>query len=196
MTTYAVTDPATGEQIRSFPTHTDAEVQDAVGRADDAFRTWSRSASVQERAALVARVAQLHRDRREDLAETMVREMGKPREEALGEVDFSADIYDYYAQNAADFLADEPVALLGGEGTAVVKKRPLGVLLGIMPWNFPAYQVARFAGPNLAAGNTIVLKHAPQCPESAAALEQLFADAGFPAAPTSTSTPATSRSRA
>jgi succinate-semialdehyde dehydrogenase/glutarate-semialdehyde dehydrogenase len=125
-------------------------------------------------------VAELHVERRQELAGAMTREMGKPHAAALGEVDFSAAIYRYYAENAADFLADEPITLLEGEGSAVVKKRPLGVLLGIMPWNYPAYQVARFAGPNLAAGNTIVLKHAPQCPQSAALLEQLFSDAGFP----------------
>jgi len=88
--------------------------------------------------------------------------------------------YEYYADNAVAFLADEDVPLLGGTGSAVIQRRPLGVLLGIMPWNFPAYQVARFAGPNLAAGNTVVLKHAPRGPASAALLENLFRDAGFP----------------
>src|SRR5437868_7920592 len=78
-------------------------------------------------------------------------------------------------------MADEPIKLLGGEGTAVIRRSPFGVLLGIMPWNFPYYQVARFAGPNLVVGNTILLKHAPQCPESAAALQQIYDDAGFPA---------------
>ena len=77
-------------------------------------------------------------------------------------------------------MADEPIELLGGEGTAVVRRSPFGVLLGIMPWNFPYYQVARFAGPNLVIGNTILLKHAPQCPESAEAMQQMFDDAGFP----------------
>lgn len=180
MTEYAVVDPATGEQVRSYPTHTDSEVADAIARAHDAFRSWARRTSVRDRAALVGRVAELHTERREELARIMVREMGKPLEDALGEVDFGAAIYAYYAQNAERFLADEDVELLEGEGSAVVQRRPLGVLLGIMPWNFPVYQVARFAGPNLAAGNTILLKHAPQCPESAAAQEQLFHDAGFP----------------
>ena len=106
--------------------------------------------------------------------------MGKPLDESVGEVDFSAAIYDYYADNAEKFLADEPIDLLDGEGTALIRRSSVGVLLGIMPWNYPYYQVARFAGPNLALGNTIVLKHAPQCPESAAAMQQIFADAGFP----------------
>jgi len=110
----------------------------------------------------------------------MNREMGKPIPDAVGEVEFSAAIYQFYADNAERFLADEPIELLEGEGSAVIRRRPLGVLLGIMPWNYPAYQVARFAGPNLTLGNTIVLKHAPQCPESAAALQQIFDDAGFP----------------
>ena len=177
---YAVVDPSSGEEVRSYPTFTDEQVLDAVGRAHTAFQTWSRYASVAERAALVRRVAELPTERRTELAATINREMGKPIDDALGEVDFSAAIYEYYADNAETFLADEPLGLLDGEGSAVVRRRPLGVLLGIMPWNFPAYQVARFAGPNLAAGNTIVLKHAPQCPESAAALEAIFRDAGFP----------------
>jgi succinate-semialdehyde dehydrogenase/glutarate-semialdehyde dehydrogenase len=127
------------------------------------------------------RVADLHTERREHLAELIVREMGKPVEQALGEVDFSADIYSYYATHGEAFLADEPIELLSGEGSAFMRSASLGVLLGIMPWNFPYYQVARFAGPNLVLGNTILLKHASQCPESAAAIEEIFADAGFPA---------------
>lgn len=177
---YAVVDPATGEQVRAYPTHTDAEVAQAITRAHQTFRDWARKTSVADRAALIGRVAELHLERREQLAEIIVREMGKPLDDALGEMDFGAAIYRYYAQNAEKFLADEPVDLLDSEGSAVVQRRPLGVLLGIMPWNFPVYQVARFAGPNLAAGNTILLKHAPQCPESAAAQEQMFRDAGFP----------------
>ncbi|MEW1953231.1 NAD-dependent succinate-semialdehyde dehydrogenase [Terrabacter sp. NPDC080008] len=180
MSEYAVVNPATGERLKEYPTHTDSEVADAVARAHTTYREWARNASTADRAALVKRVAQLHTERREMLADIIVREMGKPLADALGEVDFSAAIYDYYAENAERFLADEPVEVLEGEGTAVIQRRPVGVLLGIMPWNFPFYQVARFAGPNLTAGNTIVLKHAPQCPESAAAQEQIFLDAGFP----------------
>ena len=133
-----------------------------------------------QRAALIKKVAQLHTARREMLAEIINREMGKPVDQSLGEVDFSAAIYDYYADHAEKFLADEPIDLLDGEGSAVIKRGPVGVLLGIMPWNYPYYQVARFAGPNMVLGNTIVLKHAPQCPESAEAIQQIFDDAGFP----------------
>lgn len=106
--------------------------------------------------------------------------MGKPLSQSVGEVEFSAAIYEFYADHAAAFLADEPIELLDGSGSAVVRRSAVGVLLGIMPWNYPYYQVARFAGPNLVLGNTIVLKHAPQCPESAAALQQIFTDAGYP----------------
>lgn len=180
MSSYEVVDPATGERVASFPTASDAEVTDAVTKAHDAYRTWARPASVAARAALVGRVADLHTERRIELGKVIHQEMGKPLEDALGEVDFSAAIYRYYADNAERFLADEPIELLEGEGSAVVQRRPLGVLLGIMPWNYPAYQVARFAGPNLAAGNTIVLKHAPQCPTSATLIAGIFRDAGFP----------------
>ena len=106
--------------------------------------------------------------------------MGKPIDQSEGEVEFSAAIYEYYADNAEKFLADEPIELLEGEGSALIRRSSVGVLLGIMPWNYPYYQVARFAGPNLTLGNTIVLKHAPQCPESAAAIQQIFTDAGYP----------------
>ncbi|WP_394554474.1 NAD-dependent succinate-semialdehyde dehydrogenase [Agromyces sp. MMS24-JH15] len=177
---YAVTNPATGEVVSSYDTITDEALQAAIAAATEAHRTWSKQTTVQERAALIGRVAELHTERRQELAEIIVREMGKPIEQALGEVDFAAAIYEYYAEHSAGFLVDEPISLLAGEGTAVIRRSSLGVLLGIMPWNFPYYQVARFAGPNLIIGNTIVLKHAEQCPESAAAMERIFLDAGFP----------------
>ena len=180
MSKYVVTNPATGVSGASFPLATDAEVIDAIGAADRAHRELSGGTSVAERAALMQRVADLHSEQREHLAELIVREMGKPIEQALGEVDFAADIYSYYATNGEAFLADEQIELLGGEGTAFMRTSSVGVLLGIMPWNFPYYQVARFAGPNLVLGNTILLKHASQCPESSAAIEQIFSDAGFP----------------
>ena len=135
---------------------------------------------MEERAALLRRVGELHVEQRERLGEIIVREMGKPIEQALGEVDFCGDIYGFYADNAPKLLADEPIELLDGDGSAFIRRSPYGVLLGIMPWNFPYYQVARFAGPNLAIGNPILLKHAPQCPESAEAIEQLYQRGGLP----------------
>jgi succinate-semialdehyde dehydrogenase/glutarate-semialdehyde dehydrogenase len=180
MADYAVVDPATGETIKEYPTITDAELDAAIGRAHAAHEGWSKGTSVEDRAALIRRVAELHTERRQQLAEIISREMGKPIEQALGEVDFSAAIYEYYAERATALLADEPIDLLDGEGSAFIRRSSLGVLLGIMPWNYPYYQVARFAGPNLVIGNTILLKHAPQCPESAEAIEQIYHDAGLP----------------
>jgi succinate-semialdehyde dehydrogenase / glutarate-semialdehyde dehydrogenase len=180
MSIYAVVDPATGETVKEYSTISDDDLRSAIARADDAHRTWSASSTVAERGALVRRVGELYAERRQELAEIIVREMGKPIEQALGEVDFAGDIYAFYADNAEELMADEPIKLLAGDGSALVRRSSLGVLLGIMPWNFPYYQVARFAGPNLVIGNTIVLKHAPQCPESAEAMQKLFDEAGFP----------------
>jgi succinate-semialdehyde dehydrogenase/glutarate-semialdehyde dehydrogenase len=180
MSDYAVMNPATGEAGKSYPTITDEELDAAIALAHKAHREWSRSTTAEERAALIGRVGELHSERREELAAITVREMGKPMEQALGEVDFCADIYGYYAENGPKLLEDEPIELLAGEGSAIIRRSSLGVLLGIMPWNFPTYQVARFAGPNLIIGNTVLLKHAPQCPETAEALQKLYLDAGFP----------------
>ena len=181
MSHYAVVNPATGETIKTYPQISDDELEQVIASADEAHRGWSRSSSTDERAALLRRVGDLHEERRDKLAAIIVREMGKPVDQALGEIDYSADIYRYYADNAQEFLNDEPITLLSGEGSAFMRSNSLGVLLGVMPWNFPYYQVARFAAPNLMIGNTIILKHASQCPESAAAIEQIFHDAGFPA---------------
>ena len=177
---YAVVDPTTGETLKQYPTISDLELREAIGRADAAHRGWAKSSSVAERAALVRRVGELHMEQRDALAEIIGREMGKPVRQARGEVAFCASIYAFYADNAEALMADEPIELPDGEGSAVVRRSSLGVLLGIMPWNFPYYQVARFAGPNLIVGNTILLKHAPQCPESAEALARIYAEAGFP----------------
>jgi succinate-semialdehyde dehydrogenase/glutarate-semialdehyde dehydrogenase len=180
MSVYAVVNPATGETVSEYPTITDDELRAAITRADEAHRGWSASTSVADRAALVRRVGELHVQQREKLAEIIVREMGKPVEQALGEVDFVGEIYGFYANNAEELMADEPIKWFEGDGSAVVRRSSLGALLGIMPWNYPYYQVARFAGPNLVIGNTILLKHAPQCPESAAAMADIFKEAGFP----------------
>jgi succinate-semialdehyde dehydrogenase/glutarate-semialdehyde dehydrogenase len=177
---YAVIDPATGETVKEYPTIRDDELRDAIARADRAHREWSSTSTVADRASLIRRVGELHTERRKELAEIIAVEMGKPIGQARGEIAFCASIYEFYADNSEAIMADEPIELLGGEGSAVVRRSSLGALLGIMPWNFPYYQVARFAGPNLIIGNTILLKHAQQCPQSAEAMAQMFADAGFP----------------
>src|SRR5687768_10067012 len=177
---YAVVNPATGETLKRFDAISDDDLRDAVARAHRAHEDWNRSTSVADRAAIIRRVGELHEERKQELGEIIVREMGKPIEQAVGEVEFCKAIYDFYADNAEELLADEQIKLLDGEGSAFVRKSSYGVLLGIMPWNYPYYQVARFAGPNLVIGNAVLLKHAEQCPESAAAMERMFHEAGVP----------------
>jgi succinate-semialdehyde dehydrogenase/glutarate-semialdehyde dehydrogenase len=176
---YAVVNPATGETLRRYDASSDEDVRDAVDRAHRAHEDW-QSSTLEQRAAMIRRVGDLHDERKQELAEIIMREMGKPIAEAIGEVEFCVSIYGFYADNAEELLADEPIKLLNKEGSAFVRKSSYGVLLGIMPWNYPYYQVARFAGPNLLIGNTILLKHAAQCPESAAAMGRIFHEAGIP----------------
>lgn len=180
MTEYAVVNPATGEHLRSYETITDEQLADAMSRGHEAFRGWSRNMTLTERAEVLGRIAVIYSERRDELAQIIVREMGKPLAQSLGEVDVCVQIYRYYAERIVDMLKDEEIEPLDGAGRAFVRRTPIGLLLGIMPWNFPYYQVARFAGPNLAAGNTVLLKHAPQCPESAAVMEDIFHAAGVP----------------
>ena len=178
-TMYRVTDPATGQVAEEFPTATDAEILAALDRSATTFDEWSRT-TVAERAALLTRVSEIYAERAEELAEVIRVEMGKSVPEGKGEVQLSSMIYRYFADNAEAFMADEP--LRGPkDATAMIRRKPVGSLLGIMPWNFPYYQVARFAAPNLALGNTILLKHAPQCPRSAQIMEEIFIEAGLPA---------------
>ena len=176
---YAVVDATTGETVNEFPTITDAELREAIGRANAAHEEWSAT-DLETRAALLRRAGALHVERRDALAAIIGREMGKPVTQALGEIEYANRIYAFYADRVAELLADEPIELPAGAGSAVVRRASLGALLGIMPWNYPYYQVARLAAPNLAIGNTLILKHAPQCPESAAAIQQMYDDAGFP----------------
>lgn len=178
MAEYAVINPATGETLAEYDTSTDAQIEDAVAGAHAAASVWGATTPA-ERAVVIRRIAALHRERSAELSAIIVREMGKPIAAAEGEVDFAADIIEYYADVIEQITGDQNLDILG-DGTAVIRRSPLGVLLGIMPWNFPAYQVARFAAPNLAIGNTIILKHASQCPESSAALEAIYRDAGLP----------------
>lgn len=178
MSYYQSINPATGETIFEAATASDEEIQSALKQAQAAFESWRHSA-VEDRSEVLRRVAALYRERRQELAELISLEMGKPVSQALGEVGLVADIYEYYAEEGPGFMADEPLKVRGG-GEAVVRSAPVGVLLGIMPWNYPYYQVARFAAPNLMLGNTILLKHAPSCPQSALAMEQIFRDAQLP----------------
>lgn len=174
---YTVTNAATGELLEEIPNATDAEVRAAIDRVHQGYTSWRRRL-VADRAGIVARAAQLFAERADELAAIMTLEMGKRINEGRGEIGVVVDIFNYYAQNGPRLLADEVLPISGGE--AVICKEPIGALIGIMPWNFPCYQVARFVAPNLVLGNTILLKHASICPRSAAAIERVLHDAGVP----------------
>jgi succinate-semialdehyde dehydrogenase/glutarate-semialdehyde dehydrogenase len=174
---YAVTNPATGELIEKIENATDEEIRKAIDRVHLGYLSW-RHRPITERAKIISRAAELFDERADELAATMTLEMGKRINEGRGEIAIVVDIFRYYADNAHSLLADEPLPIKGGE--AVITKGPIGALIGIMPWNFPCYQVARFVAPNLVLGNTILLKHASICPRSASAIEQILHDAGVP----------------
>jgi succinate-semialdehyde dehydrogenase/glutarate-semialdehyde dehydrogenase len=173
---YQVTDPATGEVVETFPFATDAEVEQALAGASSAFAQW-RKRPVQERAAIVKRVGELFGERAAELGALITREMGKRPSSASGEAEFCSEIFGYYGDNGPALLADKP---LPGHDSARIEHLPVGAVLGVMPWNYPYYQVARFAAPNLVAGNTVILKHAENCPTSALAIADIMREAGVP----------------
>ncbi len=175
---YKTVNPFTGEDLKTFEEITTDSLNTKLQKAEACFETW-RKYSFTDRKKVIQKVAALMRERSDELAALITLEMGKRIKESKGEVELSASIYDYYATNAADFLADKPLS--PKKGSAYVRKYPIGVLLGIEPWNYPFYQVARFAAPNIMAGNCIMLKHASNVPQCALAIEKLFIDAGAPA---------------
>ncbi|MGO4146334.1 aldehyde dehydrogenase family protein [Paenarthrobacter sp. YAF11_1] len=179
MSAFAVIDPATGTKHAQYPAATDAEVEAGLSAAQATYQDWSRTTTVAERAALAKRLAELFVERKDKLAAIINREMGKPLAQAAGEAEFSGSIAAAFAEHAEEWLADEDLEVADGLRT-FFRYQGLGVVLGIMPWNYPYYQVARFAIPNIILGNTVIVRHASQCPESALALEELFRDAGFP----------------
>ncbi|MGZ4451594.1 MAG: NAD-dependent succinate-semialdehyde dehydrogenase [Nocardioides sp.] len=173
---YQVTNPATGEIVETFPFATDAEVETALAGSQAAYESW-RAVPVDERAAIVRRIGELFAERADELGALITTEMGKAPEEAAGEAGFCAEIFGYYAESGPGLLADQE---LPGHPGGHIESLPVGPILGVMPWNYPYYQVARFVAPNLVAGNTVILKHAENCPTSALAIAQLFTDAGVP----------------
>ncbi|MGJ9404097.1 NAD-dependent succinate-semialdehyde dehydrogenase [Arthrobacter sp. KK5.5] len=176
---YRVLNPATGEVVESFPTATDGEIGRALESADRAYRDW-RDVPMTDRAKVVSRIAELFTERADELAAIITEEMGKPLSQSKGEAEFCTDIFNYFATEGPTLAADQPIKTFAG-GRAVVQRLPVGPLLGIMPWNYPYYQVARFVAPNLMLGNTIILKHAETCPRSALAIQKVMDDAGLPA---------------
>ncbi|EME66857.1 6-oxohexanoate dehydrogenase [Rhodococcus ruber BKS 20-38] len=178
MGVYTTTDPATGEEVAQYPEISDAQLDELIGRSAAAYRSW-RTTPLEQRRAVLSRAAEIHREQADELAALLTLEMGKPITQAKGEVALVASIYQYYADHAEEFMADEPLDI-AGSGTAVVRTEAIGPLVGVMPWNYPYYQVARFAAPNIALGNTIILKHARNCPQSALAIERVLTEAGLP----------------
>ena len=175
--TYQSVNPFNGEVGQKYATATDAEVDSALQAADMCFKMW-RYASFQDRAVIAAKAAEILRQRVDEFANLVTLEMGKLIEESRGEVLLSADIIDYYGKNAESFLEPKTVKMLSGD--AWVESTPIGVLLGVQPWNFPYYQLARFAAPNLMAGNVVMVKHAAIIPQCALAFEKLWLEAGAP----------------
>ncbi len=177
---YATTNPYTGEVLKTFPDATDVEVKQAITNAHDVFLSWKDTAFA-ERAKVMHSAAGLLRKDIDAYAKVLTIEMGKLFSEAKAEVELSADIFEYYAKNAEKLLAPQKLPVADpAEGEAMIVHDPLGVLLAIEPWNFPYYQIARIIAPQLSAGNTMLLKHASNVPQSAAAFEKLMREAGLP----------------
>jgi len=174
---YQSINPYDGTTIKTFPPISDLQLETALASAEACFRNW-RDETFAGRAAVAAKAAAIMRERVDELARLVTLEMGKLIAQARGEVLLSADIIDYYAKNAEGFLA--PYRLAPALGEAEIRNSPLGVLFGVQPWNFPYYQLARFAAPNLMAGNVVMVKHAGCVPQCAIAFEKLWLEAGAP----------------
>jgi succinate-semialdehyde dehydrogenase/glutarate-semialdehyde dehydrogenase len=171
--------PYTGHVLQSFPAFSAAETEQVLTEAHQAAAEW-RTTSFAERAAVLRQAGELLRRRQHELAHLMAIEMGKPVRDGRAEAQKCAACCDYYAAHAESFLADEEIKT--DAGRSFLSYAPLGVVLAIMPWNFPLWQVVRFAAPALMAGNVGLLKHAPNVPQCALALEKIFHDAGLPPA--------------
>ena len=178
MTRYVTQNPATGELLEEFAELPVGETEAVIANAEAGYRAW-RDVDVAERARLLHRIADLYEERLEELARDVTTEMGKPVTAARAEMYTVIGIFRYYAEQGPAMLTHEPIAVQG-EGTAYIRRDPIGVLLAVMPWNFPHYQVARLAAPNLLLGNSLILKHAGICARSALNVQRLFTDAGLP----------------
>jgi succinate-semialdehyde dehydrogenase/glutarate-semialdehyde dehydrogenase len=175
---YQTINPATGEVVQTFPGISDADLKKVIARAQTCFESDWRHRSVDDRARIVSAAAAKLRERAEEYAQYVTLEMGKLIAEARAEVALSADILDYYAKRAANYLKPQTIPEAPGN---VVEAGPLGIILGVEPWNFPYYQLARVAGPQLMIGNVLIIKHAGSVPQSALAFARLFEEVGAPA---------------
>ena len=175
--TLQVVNPATGEPGRTYEQHTIEQAREAAARARNAYLEWRRR-PFPERSEIVRRAGSILRRRKDELAAVMTEEMGKTLDEGRAEIEKCAFNCDWFADNAVDYLADEPVDT--GDGETFVTFNPIGVVLAIMPWNFPFWQVFRFVAPALMAGNGALLKHASNVPGCACAIENVLHEAGLP----------------
>lgn len=169
--------PATGELVKSFDEMTKKEVDDVIDHAHDAFLSW-REVPYAERSKLMMNAANVLKEKKEEYGKILTLEMGKPIKQAISEVEKCAWVCEYYAENAEKILKNEMIETDASQ--SYVQFDPIGVVLAVMPWNFPFWQVFRFAAPALMAGNVGILKHASNVPMSALAIEQIFSQAGFP----------------
>ena len=171
------TNPATNEVVKVFNEMSEQAVEQSIAKSEETFATW-KNTPYSTRAALLHKVAGLLRKNKKELAQLITLEMGKLVSQAEGEIKLSAEIFDYYANNSEEFLVDKLLKPVHGQ--ALIRHSPIGILLGVQPWNFPFYQVARFVAPNIMVGNTMLIKHASIVPQCAIAIEQLFLEAGAP----------------
>ncbi len=176
---YQSTNPYNGKIVKSFDEINDAQLETKLAAAQNCFEQVWRHKSFAERKAVLSRAAAIMRERTQEFAELISVEMGKLIAQSAGEVKLTAAIFDYYAEHAESFLAPEKLST--SKGDAVVESSPIGVLFGVEPWNFPYYQLVRFAAPNLMAGNVVMIKHASNVPQCALAFERLLEEAGAPA---------------
>lgn len=163
--------PYNAEILEDFEEMTPAEVDAAIGKADEAYKTWKKT-SFAERATVLKRVAEIYRERKEELALLMAKEMGKKVEHGRAELELVAEIFDFYADEGEKLLAPKKISTRDGEGTMI--NQSVGIIYGIQPWNFPFYQPARCTAPNLIAGNVVLTKHASNVPQCARAFAEIM----------------------
>lgn len=173
----ASVNPATNETIETYESLTQNELLERLSRAHGAYQDW-RHTTFEERKRVVLEFANQLRQRRDDFARLISLDMGKRISESRDEIEFCAEIAEFYANGAERFLADEPIKHIDAE--AYIHYEPLGVLFGVMPWNFPFYQVTRFAAPNIMAGNAVMVKHASNVPQCAQAIADLWTQCWLP----------------
>ncbi|RZJ66145.1 MAG: NAD-dependent succinate-semialdehyde dehydrogenase [Flavobacterium sp.] len=171
------TNPYNNKILKTFDELTDAQLEKKIERAHKTYQVWKNS-PISERAELLRKVAAIFRKRKTELAKLITLEMGKLIAQSESEVEMVASVYEYYAENGEEFLKDRPMKIK--DGKAFVRLSPIGIILGVEPWNYPYNQVARLAAPNIMAGNVVMIKHASNVPQCAQMIEKIFKEAGAP----------------